>query len=310
MLVNRLLVQTHLQESDGKAFLIYTNDSSSNRSRPFEILASYLPGSNSVKGFFQNGFQNLWRFRSPDFSESAVQALDQSVSEINELRDYSQKTRSNLLSNRLIIPRQEEPVPILSEEIMEHLDRMQEIGDKSAMLDVLVYILNNLNPYFKADQASVLKMIEKHWAEFAVAANPSRLLINKHSKLLLTDFGNMEIKMGPLPKTLFLFYLRHPEGVAFKELADHQKELEEIYSRITNSSSPEKIKKSIKDLVNPGENSINEKCSMVKAAFLKSLDISVAKNYLITGLKGGLKKINLDLNLVTYDIPRLQGCED
>ena len=177
------------------------------------------------------------------------------------------------------------------------------------MLDVLVYILNNLNPYFKADQASVLKMIEKHWAEFAVAAHPSRLLINKHSKLFLTDFGNMEVKMGPLPKTLFLFFLRHPEGIAFKEIADHRKELEEIYSKITNSSNRKKINDSITNLVNPGENSINEKCSMVKAAFLKSLDISVAKNYLITGPKGGLKKINLDLNLVTYDIPQLQGCE-
>ena len=52
MLVNRLLVQTHLHETDGKAFLIYTNDDLSNRKRVFEILASYLPGANTVKGFF------------------------------------------------------------------------------------------------------------------------------------------------------------------------------------------------------------------------------------------------------------------
>lgn len=310
MLVNRLLVQTHLKEADGKAFLIYTNDQQADRERPFEILASYLPGINTVKGFFQHGFQKLWRFNSPDFSEPRLfQELEQSVPGLKEQAHYC-KLHLDFSRFDLIIPDEEEQGAVLPEEIRAHLDRMREIGDKSAMLDMLVYILNNLNPYFKADQASALKMIEKYWAEFAVAAHPSRLLINKHSKLFLTDFGNIEVKMGPLPKTLFLFYLRHPEGVAFKELADHQKELEEIYSRISNSSSLEKIKKSIADLVDPGENSVNEKCSMVKAAFLKSLDISVSKNYLITGPKGGLKKIALDPALITYDIPQLQGCED
>lgn len=310
MLVNRLLIQTHLQEADGEAFLIYTNDRLSKRHRPFEILASYFPGSNTVKGFFQLGFQNLWRFRSPDFPELVSEDLDQSVSEVSKFSDESTNFHFISRNLKLIIPEEEEPVPVLSEEIRAHLDRMQQIGNKSAMLDVLVYILNNLNPYFKADQASVLKMIEKHWAEFAVVPTPSRLLIDRHSRLFLTDFGNIEVKMTPLPKTLFLFYLKHQEGVSFKYLSDHREELGEIYSKITNSSNPEKIRESINALVNPAVNSMNEKCSRVKEAFIKVMDRSIAEKYLITGPRAGVKKINLDRDLVSYDIPQLQGCRD
>ena len=116
--------------------------------------------------------------------------------------------------------------------------------------------------------------------------------------------------MTPLPKTLFLFYLRHPEGVAFKFLSDHREELEQIYSKITNSSNPEKIQNSITSLVDPTSNSINENCSRVKEAFVCLMDKSIADCYLIKGPKGELKKIDLDPNLVIYDIPQLQGCRD
>lgn len=45
----------------------------------------------------------------------------------------------------------------------------------------------------------------------------SRLHITADYKIMLPDYGK-EIKMTPLPKTVFFFYLRHPEGLRLKNL--------------------------------------------------------------------------------------------
>ena len=48
----------------------------------------------------------------------------------------------------------------------------------------------------------------------------SRIRVTNQFKIILTDYENTEIKMGPLPKAVFLFFLRHPEGVMFSHLQD------------------------------------------------------------------------------------------
>ncbi|HUH33440.1 MAG TPA: hypothetical protein VLZ28_05765, partial [Daejeonella sp.] len=218
MLVNRLLIQTNLQSSDGKAFLVYTNDALSHSDIPFIILASYGVGS-SVVEFFQSGFQKLWELQQPAFLADEIQFYE--AQQQYEEQDSAEVFRPNYNLSiqqhhiQIVVPEQDEPIPILSQEVTAHLEGLKQIGDKELMLDVVVHLLNNLNPYLKADKQAILKMIERYWSEYAVTPYPSRLLIDKHSKLFLTDFGNLEIKMSPLPKTLFLFYLRHPEGVAF-----------------------------------------------------------------------------------------------
>lgn len=129
----------------------------------------------------------------------------------------------------------------------------------------------------------------------------SRLVIDKHLNIFLRDYENVLIELYPLPKTIFLFYLNHPEGVGLPFLRDHKVELEGIYAKITNSSDPGQIRKNIEALVDPLNNSINEKCSNIKRAFLNKIDGSKAKYYLISGPRGGLKQISLDRELVTYE---------
>lgn len=117
----------------------------------------------------------------------------------------------------------------------------------------------------------------------------------------MKDYGNIEIEMYPLPKTIYLFYLNHTEGVALPYLKDHQQELESIYAKVSNSSDLVQIRKSIEALVDPLDNSINEKCSMIKRAFLKKIDESKARNYLIAGPRGGLKSISFNRSLLIYE---------
>ena len=128
----------------------------------------------------------------------------------------------------------------------------------------------------------------------------SRLRITKHYKILLVDYDK-EIKMGPLPKTVFLFFLRHPEGVMFSHLQDYKDELRNIYGRVCTNDDPQKMEQSISRLTDPFDNSICEKCAAVKKAFVMNVSDTIAKNYYINGSQGERKGISLDRNLVEWE---------
>ena len=127
----------------------------------------------------------------------------------------------------------------------------------------------------------------------------SRLRITRQYDILLVDYDK-EVKMGPLPKTIFLFYLRHPEGVMFSHLMEHRSELLNIYSHVCKNDNPGKMLDSINRLIDPFDNSINEKCAAVKKAFMMQIEDSIARNYYITGAQGEKKGISLDRRLVEW----------
>lgn len=128
----------------------------------------------------------------------------------------------------------------------------------------------------------------------------SRIRITRQFKILLVDYDK-EIKMRPLPKTVFLFYLRHPEGVKFSYLQDHINELWHIYSHVSVNDDLKKMRESIASLIDPFSNSICEKCAAIKKAFVLQVKDNIAKNYYVTGMQGGKKGIVLDRNLVEWE---------
>lgn len=110
-----------------------------------------------------------------------------------------------------------------------------------------------------------------------------------------------EVEMSPLPKALYFLFLYHPKGISFKELPDYRAELLTIYQNISLRESPDKARKSIEKLTDPFDNSVHEKCSRIRAAFLTVVAEDIAKNYYITGDRGEAKTILLDRELVMYD---------
>lgn len=128
----------------------------------------------------------------------------------------------------------------------------------------------------------------------------SRLHITADFKIFLPDYNNMEIHLTPLPKAVYFLFLRHPEGILFKNLPDYRKELLDIYSQLTGRKCDKEIKQSIKDVTDPTKNSINEKCARIKEAFVSKFHDDVAKHYFVTGQRGEPKKITLPRNLVDW----------
>lgn len=128
----------------------------------------------------------------------------------------------------------------------------------------------------------------------------SKLTITNDGAVMLSDYGK-EIKMEPLVKAVYLLYLRHPEGIAFKNLPDYREELKELYCKIKPFGLNDRVIKSIEDVTNPTLNSINEKCSRIKAAFQAEVDASLVDHYYITGKSGEEKKITLPRDLVIWE---------
>jgi hypothetical protein len=129
----------------------------------------------------------------------------------------------------------------------------------------------------------------------------SSMVITKDYRILLPDYNNMEIELSPLPKALFILFLKHPDGIRFKELSQYRDELERIYLTISNREDIGDMAKSIADMTDPTKNSINEKCSRIREAFVSKFDESLASKYFVTGKRGEPKVIALDRNLVKFE---------
>jgi hypothetical protein len=129
----------------------------------------------------------------------------------------------------------------------------------------------------------------------------SRLVITKDFRIVLPDYNDMEIKMEPLVKAVYLLFLRHPEGIMFKYLPDYRKELARIYAELRPTGLTDKALQSIEDVTNPLLNSINEKCARIRGAFVGQFDNYMAKSYYIDGLRGEAKKISLPRDLVVWE---------
>jgi hypothetical protein len=120
-------------------------------------------------------------------------------------------------------------------------------------------------------------------------------------KILLPDY-DLEILMTPLCKTLYLFFLRHPEGVMLKDLGDHRDELSRLYRRISNLTDTEQIQDNIDRLTDVVvDNSIHVNCTRIKKAFLEKMHDDNARHYYISGGRGRPKRIALNPRLIRID---------
>ena len=127
----------------------------------------------------------------------------------------------------------------------------------------------------------------------------SHLHISRSGKILLSDFGK-EIKMDTRAKAFYFLFLRHPEGIRFKDMADYRDELTEIYWSLADREKAD-IEKTIDNMINPLGNEINVCSSRIKAAFKNVIGEHVAKFYCIEGPAGATKKVPLDRDLVIWE---------
>ncbi|MDD3300894.1 MAG: hypothetical protein PHV91_08760 [Bacteroidales bacterium] len=195
---------------------------------------------------------------------------------------------------------------IFSEDGEEYGNDLADANFNSAAFKVPGDLMEKINELKEAGYLS--RLIEFLEELQKTTRKLSRLRITQDYRIYLMDYKMKEVKMSPLPKALYLLFLKHPEGILFKELTDFRTELMDIYKNITLRESPDKARENIIRVTDPHDNSINEKCSQIRIAFLKVVSEEIAENYYITGRRGEPKNITLDRELVINEhTSRLQG---
>ncbi len=184
----------------------------------------------------------------------------------------------------------------INPELKDAIDKIKQLNDDKLLISSMVYIMDSLKDKHPGLCTRINETLYQSFNK--ESAKISRLIVDNQWRIFLPDFNNLEIEMGPLPKTIFIFLLRHPEGVMFKQMREHIDELTKIYTSIGNRASMENIKKSMLELTDPRSNSINEKCSRIKEAFIAKMDDHVACNYYVTGDRSSNKGIKIDRSLV------------
>ena len=128
-----------------------------------------------------------------------------------------------------------------------------------------------------------------------------RSRVTKDCRILLPDRFDTEIRLRPLVKTVFLLFLRHPEGIRFGDLPAYRNELLDLYMGITRRSSGPETEASIDRLIDPRDNSIHEKAANLAAALSKYFPPEKLHAYTLTGKAGAPKRIRLDRTRVEWE---------
>jgi hypothetical protein len=128
---------------------------------------------------------------------------------------------------------------------------------------------------------------------------PSRMEIKGFTKkIFFSDLGNLELRLNPKEKALYLLFLNHPEGINLNELQDHKEELKLLYADFCNQSNPETLQSAIDFLVNPTENDMNVVLSRINRKIKDAVGDSLLDFYSVKGERGEKKQIKLDREFV------------
>jgi len=127
-----------------------------------------------------------------------------------------------------------------------------------------------------------------------------RLTVSRNYRIYLGE-EYKEVHLEPLVMSVYILFLKHPEGIVFKNLPDYRQELTKIYSEIRPWGLTDRALQSIEDVTNPLLNSINEKCARIRKTFVTLLGRNLSESYYIKGLRGEAKKISLSRDLVVWE---------
>jgi hypothetical protein len=128
---------------------------------------------------------------------------------------------------------------------------------------------------------------------------PSKLKISGlMKKIKFTDIGNLELRLNPKEKALYLLYLNHPEGIMLNNIQDFRDEFEKYYLRFAVGDNDEAKIRAIDLLLNPQEGDRDTVISRINSKIRNTVGDELAEFYIIKGERGGAKKIKLDRELV------------
>ncbi len=136
---------------------------------------------------------------------------------------------------------------------------------------------------------------------FRRLAKPGPVLVSRHHRILFPEQGNLEAKMPSLARTVYLFFLNHPEGIRLADLCDYRAELMQLYGQTSGSCNPNAMHQSIARLTDLREGTLNQNLSRIRKALTDTLGETLAAPYQIVGEAGERYGVKLERELVRVE---------
>lgn len=136
-------------------------------------------------------------------------------------------------------------------------------------------------------------------SSFDKDSKPSQILIDYGKrKVYLTDLGNLEIPLNPMEKTVYHFFLNHPDGVVLSSIPDHKKELYSLYRHYSETPSIATLRARVDDLCANKNDCLSQVISRIRKKFEDAVPEEMSKVYVIDGGSGRKKKVIIDRGFV------------
>ena len=108
----------------------------------------------------------------------------------------------------------------------------------------------------------------------------SPILFDEDFNISLPLYPSVTIVLEPLPKTLYILFLNHPEGIVLKDIQMYETELKKIYGRVSGRKNPTVINRIFRSLVDPTDNPLHKNLSIIRRCFTSQLNYNIARNYI------------------------------
>lgn len=108
----------------------------------------------------------------------------------------------------------------------------------------------------------------------------SPIMFDEKFNISLPLYPNVTITLEPLPKTLYILFLQHPEGIVLKDIQLYEEELKRIYSHVSGRMNPTVINRIFRSLIDPTDNPLHKNLSIIRRSFTSKLNYNIARNYI------------------------------
>lgn len=142
---------------------------------------------------------------------------------------------------------------------------------------VIFYVLK----FKRMPPMQVLRLIH---GEPLAAGALSRIEIDADTRIRLPEILDKPLGLNPLQRTVYILFLRHPEGIVLRLISDYARELEEIYQVVKATTDTARAREAIANLCDPLDGTLHQQLSRIKTRILKVLpNKKLADAYAIQG---------------------------
>lgn len=121
---------------------------------------------------------------------------------------------------------------------------------------------------------------------------PGRAYVDSAGMLVLPDAGNVKIKLTPMERTLYILFLRYPEGINADELWRYWDELCDIYGSQTVYDDLDLIEDAVEGICDEEKVTWYTNVSRIKRKITDRLGKRAAEQYIIRRYSGNIYKIS------------------